>query len=240
MEVVEDEHERLRRCQPFEQLSHGSVDPVALALESDGVGASEVRKRREDPRELRPHLLGEVAEATRLGALHVLVERLDEHPEGDVALEVRGRAPEHDVPARVGASGDLGQEPRLADPGGAHHLDGARSAGRQPVEGVVEPPELVLAAYEGVCDREDEPSDDLRVLPRCRGARRRARWSHAQPPPPPRRPHEAPEATAAGALRRPADGDPRHHGGQRRAARHGRRPRASTAATSAGRSRATR
>jgi EmrB/QacA subfamily drug resistance transporter len=59
------------------------------------------------------------------------------------------------VTARVGASGDLGEEPRLADPGGAQHLDGARGARRQAVEGVVEAPELVLAAYEGVCDRVD-------------------------------------------------------------------------------------
>ena len=44
------------------------------------------------------------------------------------------------------------KQSRLADPGGAHDLDGARGAGRQRVKGVVEPSELVLAAYEA-CQR---------------------------------------------------------------------------------------
>jgi EmrB/QacA subfamily drug resistance transporter len=59
------------------------------------------------------------------------------------------------VPASVGPVSDFGQQSRLADPGGAADLDRARSPGRQVVESVVEPPELFLATYEGVSDREN-------------------------------------------------------------------------------------
>ena len=106
MEVVQDEHQRLGGRQSLQELSHGAVDPVALALQSRRVAASEVGERREHPRELRPHLVRQVAEATRLDALDVLVERVDEHPEGDVALEVGRRSSEHDVASSVGPVGE--------------------------------------------------------------------------------------------------------------------------------------
>ncbi len=65
----------------------------------------------------------------------------------------------------IGPVGGFDEQSRLADPCGAYDLDGTRTAGCQGVEGVIDPPKLLLAAYEAVSDREDESADDLRVLP---------------------------------------------------------------------------
>ena len=52
VEVVEHEHERLRRREPLEQRAHGAVAAIALVLERDLAAARERRQRREDVREL--------------------------------------------------------------------------------------------------------------------------------------------------------------------------------------------
>ena len=49
--IVEDEHERLRRREPFEQLTDGAVNPIALVLEGARVGRREANERREDLRQ---------------------------------------------------------------------------------------------------------------------------------------------------------------------------------------------
>ena len=59
--------------------------------------------------QLGERLLVQPAESVRLEPLRVFVERVDEHPERQVALELRRRPREHDVPASVGSLRKLGE-----------------------------------------------------------------------------------------------------------------------------------
>ena len=131
VEVVEDEDQRLGGRQPFEQLADGPVGPVALVQDSRATAAAEVRQRREDLRELDAHVLVEVGQSSRLDAGEVLVQRVDEDPERQVAFEVGACSAQDDVPARVGAGGELGEQPRLADAGRSDDLDRLRRGGRR-------------------------------------------------------------------------------------------------------------
>ena len=56
-------------------------------------------------------------------AVDVFVERVDEDPERQVELELTGTAREDEVPPRVCAGGELGEEARLADPWFADELE---------------------------------------------------------------------------------------------------------------------
>ena len=55
-----------------------------------------------------------LSESARLQARDVLVQRIDEHRERQVVLELRRRVGQNQVPARPGASGELPQQPGLA------------------------------------------------------------------------------------------------------------------------------
>jgi hypothetical protein len=68
-------------------------------------------------RELGTNVVAECLEATRLKPLDVLVERVNEHPEGQISLEFRCRPAEDQLPTRVSASRKLSEETGLADPG---------------------------------------------------------------------------------------------------------------------------
>jgi hypothetical protein len=94
-------------------------------------------------RELRLDLVVEHREAIRLQPTNVLVQRVDEHGERQVVLELRRRPEEDEVPAGLGASGKLPQEPRLADPRFARHLNHARTASIELVQDPLERTELV-------------------------------------------------------------------------------------------------
>jgi hypothetical protein len=147
VEVVEDEHQRLGRSQPFKQLAHRTVGPIALTLNDAGAGAPSVGDRREDMGELGAHLLAETGESLRVDALDVLVEGVDEDPEREVAFELGARSSQDDVPPGIGASGELRDEPGLADPGSTYDFNGAGTPGRERIEGVVEPLDLCTAPY---------------------------------------------------------------------------------------------
>ena len=92
VEIVEHEHERLRRCELLEQRAHRAVAAVALVLERHRVVGCERGQRREDVRELRPHVVVEAREPVRVEPSHVLVQRIDEDRERQVALELRARS----------------------------------------------------------------------------------------------------------------------------------------------------
>ena len=140
VEVVEDEHQRLGGRQPFEQLADRPVGPVALVLE-----------RRGDRRGRGPTATGRPARARparlRRGSPAVAARRRSRYSSsastktqnGEVAFEVGARSAQDDVPAGVGARGELGQQPRLADAGRADDLDRAGRPGGQLIERVVEP-----------------------------------------------------------------------------------------------------
>ena len=138
MEIVEDEHERLGGRQPFEQLTDRPVAPVALVYGSGRTAAAEVGQRREQLRELDTDVFVEVRQSSRLDARQVLVQRIDEDPERQVAFEVGARSAEDDVPAAVGAGGELGEQPRLADAGCSDDLDRLGAAAGDLVERRVE------------------------------------------------------------------------------------------------------
>ena len=80
--------------------------------------------------------------------LDVLVERVDEHPERQVALELGRAAREHDVAALVRAGGELGQQPRLADPRLADQLERSRTPALELARALIERFELGGAADE--------------------------------------------------------------------------------------------
>jgi hypothetical protein len=80
--------------------------------------------------------------------LDVFVERIDEHPERQVALELRRGSHEDELPMHVGASGKLGEEAGLADPGFAPHLERSRLTPVEPGESVIDREELLGAPNE--------------------------------------------------------------------------------------------
>src|SRR3954464_13975885 len=87
VEVVEHEYDRLGLRQPLEQHTDSAVAAVALVLDRGLVTGSKSGQRREDGRELRPNVVVEGVEPERVEAMDVLVERVDEYPERQVALE---------------------------------------------------------------------------------------------------------------------------------------------------------
>ena len=123
MQIVEDQDERLRRREHLQQLAHGAVRAVALVLERRPAPAVERRQAREDVRELRASLVVEMLEAPWVEAFGVLVERVDEDPERQIPLELRRGPGEDELPARVGALRELGEQAGLADAGLADELD---------------------------------------------------------------------------------------------------------------------
>ena len=88
VEVVEHEHERLHRRKLLEQGAHRTVAPVALVLQCHRAVGRERRQRREDVRQLGPHVVVEPAEPGPLEPADVLVEGIDEDGERQVALQL--------------------------------------------------------------------------------------------------------------------------------------------------------
>ena len=112
MQVVEQKHERLGAGERFEQPADRAVRAVAVS----GARPVATRQRREDLRELAECVLVEIAELVRREAPQVLVQRIDEDGEGQLALELGGAPREHEPAAPVGAQPQLGEQTGLADP----------------------------------------------------------------------------------------------------------------------------
>ena len=148
MQVVEHEHERLLRREQLQQLAHRAMAAVALVLERHLAPAGERRQRREDERQLSPHLVVQRVEPVGREPFRVLLDRVHEHPERHVSLELRRRPDEHEMPARVGLGGELGEQARLADAGLADQHDRRRSAPVEFIEKTVERAEFVGAPDE--------------------------------------------------------------------------------------------
>ena len=123
--------------------------------------------------ELGARVVVERLQAARLEALDVLVERVDEHPERQVALQLGGAPGEHELPPLVRARGQLAEQAGLADPGLADQFQGSRAAPPEPVERLVERRQLGGAPDEVLGKRghvpvraEHNPDGDLRVANR--------------------------------------------------------------------------
>src|SRR5262249_60511072 len=91
VKVVEHEHERSALREPLEQRAYGPVNAVALMLKRNHVGVRPWRQRWKHVRKLGLHITVESSEPSRFEALKVLVERVDEHSERQVSLELRRR-----------------------------------------------------------------------------------------------------------------------------------------------------
>ena len=156
MDIIEHEHQWPRLGEPLEELTDRAMAAIALVLERDLAAVGERPQRREDVRELRLNLVVEGGEPLRVQAADVLIERIDEDGERQVVLELRRRPAENEVPADLGASGELPEKTRLADPRFARHLDRARAASIELVEEPLERLELVgtpdeVLAHAGPC-----------------------------------------------------------------------------------------
>ena len=112
MQVIEEKDERLGACERLEQPADRPVCAVAVT----GARTVHTRQRREDLPELTERVRVEVAEIVRREAAQVLVQRIDEDREGQLALEVGGTPRAHEPAAPVGAQPELGEQARLADP----------------------------------------------------------------------------------------------------------------------------
>ncbi len=88
--------------------------------------------------ELGANIVVERLEAPRRKPLHVLVERVDEHPERQVSLELRRRPAENEMPTRIGAGGELREKAGLADAWLTHERKRSRPPPLQPREHVIE------------------------------------------------------------------------------------------------------
>jgi hypothetical protein len=77
--------------------------------------------------------------------LDVFVERIDENPERQIALELRRRSRKYELPKRIGASSNLGEETRLADPRFAPNLKRSRPAPVELGKSVIDLDQLVSA-----------------------------------------------------------------------------------------------
>ena len=99
-------------------------------------------------RELRAHVFVQAGQATRIEPPQILVERIHEDRERQVSLELRRGADEDEPPARVGATGELGEQTGLADPRLPYELDRGGASLIDLGEDLTEGTELLGAADE--------------------------------------------------------------------------------------------
>ena len=95
MDVVEQQHQRLDCGQSFEQLTHGPVGPIALVNRRRPSLAGQPSERRKDTTELDAYVVVELRQATWLEASDELFDRVDEHPERQIAFQLGRRTRQH-------------------------------------------------------------------------------------------------------------------------------------------------
>ena len=117
MDVVEHENQRPRLRQLLEQRAHRPMTAVPLVLECDAARCPESGERRKDVRKLRAHVFVQHGQAVGSKPAQILVERVHEDRERQVALELRRRAGQDEAPALVGGMRELGEQTCLANPG---------------------------------------------------------------------------------------------------------------------------
>jgi hypothetical protein len=90
VDVVEHDHHRSDRGQPFEQFPYGAMTAVTLVNEYRRAAGGAPGQSRKDPAELHADVVVQRREATGLEPPQVVLERVDEHPERQIALELCG------------------------------------------------------------------------------------------------------------------------------------------------------
>ena len=132
----------------LEERTRRPVRAVALVLKCQDGRGRKSRQRREDVRELRQDLFVQILQATRIEPTQVLVERIHEHRERKVSFQLR-RGSRKDEPAvRICATGELGEQSALPDPGLAYELDGRCAPEIDLGEGLLERTELLGTSHE--------------------------------------------------------------------------------------------
>jgi hypothetical protein len=117
------------------------MEPVPLLLAVAGAPAAERDERREHGGELIDRFRPELRfEPVGIDGAEVVVERLEYRGEGDVALELRRPAAQHEPAATVCPQGELRQQARLADSWLPGDLEPAGLAGLDPIERRLEQP----------------------------------------------------------------------------------------------------
>ena len=148
MDVVEQQHQRLDRGQPFEQLTHGAMGPVALVNQRRPSVAGQPSERRKDTTELDANVVVQLRQATRLEAPDELLDRVDEHPERQIAFQLGRRTRQHQQPPPLSPSRQLAEQPRLADTRLAHHGQRRTLPIVEQIQGVIHGAKLLHAANE--------------------------------------------------------------------------------------------
>lgn len=116
---------------------------IALVLERHPAAVGERCQRREDLRELPLDLVIQRRQPFRNQARDVVVQRIEENREREAALELRCRSPENQVAPGLGPSGELLEEPGLADPRLPRQLDRAPMASVELVQDPLERTKLI-------------------------------------------------------------------------------------------------
>ena len=184
VEVIDEEHERRHGREPLQQIAHRGVHAVAVVVDRGGTASRRRVQRRQDLRERVECPVVECIEAVWLEPPDVFVERVDEDPEGEIALELGCRPAEDEVAMRIGPSGGLGEQAGLPDPRFADQCEhGRRRSVSQAEERLVEDaarlgaPNEVLARADHVGSAQHRSGcapRTVRVPARCRdGSRRR-------------------------------------------------------------------
>ena len=88
MQVVEDENERPVRGEALEQKAHRSMAPVALVRHGCARAVDRAVDQRQDLREVRQHIEAQRLENRRRQPPHIFLERICDHPERHVAVEL--------------------------------------------------------------------------------------------------------------------------------------------------------
>ena len=154
MNIVHHENQWPRSREPLEELTDRAMAAIPLVLGRDLSAVGECPLRREDVRELRSNVVVEDGEPLRVQTLEILVERIDEDGERQAVLELRSRPAEHEVPADLGASGQLKEKTGLAYPGFSRHFDRPRFASIEVVEEPLEHVELIGTSDEVLASHE--------------------------------------------------------------------------------------
>ena len=94
------------------------------------------------------YVLVELLQATRIESTQVLVERIDEHRERKVSFELRRGSCKDEPAVRIRATGELGEQSALADPGLAYEFDRDEVAAIDLGEDLLERTELLGASHE--------------------------------------------------------------------------------------------
>ena len=148
MNVVEHQYERLRIRKMFEQCLHRAMTAEALVLERRLATGQLRRHRRQHVCERGMCVVIKSRQPLGLQPLHVLVDRIHEHGEGHVALELRCRTGENELCALLRAKANLLEQACFANSGLAYQLDGTWPPSIQVVEDALDAAELVHASDE--------------------------------------------------------------------------------------------